>query len=74
MGGTSASSPLVAAIYAATGHGAADGSLSYQKPAAFFDVKTGFNGFCGSYLCQGKVGYDGPTGNGTPNAGALAGL
>ena len=28
----------------------------------------GSNGSCGgSYLCTGKVGYDGPTGNGTPN-------
>jgi hypothetical protein len=30
-------------------------------------VTSGSNGSCGgSYLCTGKVGYDGPTGDGTP--------
>jgi len=31
-------------------------------------VTSGSNGSCGgSYLCTGVAGYDGPTGNGTPN-------
>ena len=35
---------------------------------AFWDVTSGSNGSCGgSYLCTGAVGYDGPTGLGTPN-------
>jgi hypothetical protein len=33
-----------------------------------FDVTEGSNGSCGSsYLCTAKIGYDGPTGNGTPD-------
>jgi len=41
-----------------------------------FDITEGHNysvlgGSCGSYLCEAKVGYDGPTGNGTPD-GAFA--
>jgi subtilase family serine protease len=71
-GGTSASSPLVAAIYTITGNHAAGPSLSYAKPSAFYDVTTGSNGFCDpSYLCDAGVGYDGPTGMGTPNGSAL---
>jgi hypothetical protein len=48
--------------------------LSYTKPAAFFDVTTGSNGLCTpAYLCGGHAGYDGPTGNGSPNGAALMG-
>jgi subtilase family serine protease len=73
-GGTSAASPLVAAIFALSGKGTADASVAYGNPAAFYDVSSGSNGSCGnSYLCTGKAGYDGPTGNGTPNAAVLAG-
>ncbi len=73
-GGTSAASPLVAAIFALTGHGGSTASIAYANPTAFFDVASGSNGSCGgSYLCTGKAGYDGPTGNGTPNATVLAG-
>jgi hypothetical protein len=44
------------------------GSYSYSHTDSLFDVTSGSNGSCGgSYLCAGKVGYDGPTGNGTPN-------
>ncbi len=72
VGGTSASSPIVAAIYALTGHAAADASLSYQKPSAFFDITRGNNGICTpGYLCTGGAAYDGPTGNGSPNGSAL---
>jgi hypothetical protein len=74
-GGTSAASPLVAGILAITGNSTANGSLSYQNPTAFYDVTTGTNGSCGgSYLCTAEAGYDGPTGNGTPNGAALANL
>ena len=73
VGGTSASSPLVASIYTITGKSAADGSLAYSKPAAFYDVTTGLNGICTpGYLCTAKAGYDGPTGIGSPNASVLA--
>ena len=74
FGGTSAASPIVAAIYAVTGRGAATPQLSYSAPADFFDVVSGTNGDCGgTYLCTAGPGYDGPTGNGTPNAKALGG-
>jgi subtilase family serine protease len=77
MGGTSAASPLVAAIYAHTGLGAQGPKLSYSAPDAFYDVVKGVNGKCDglpSYFCKSGVGYDGPTGNGTPNGQALATL
>jgi hypothetical protein len=74
-GGTSAASPLVAAMFAMAGKGGADASVAYNNPSAFYDVTSGSNGSCGgSYLCTGKAGYDGPTGNGTPNVGVLSGV
>jgi subtilase family serine protease len=70
VGGTSASSPLVAAVYALAGNGSSVnyGSTPYSHPTSLNDVTTGSNGSCGgSYLCTGVPGYDGPTGLGTPN-------
>jgi subtilase family serine protease len=70
VGGTSASSPIIAGVYALAGNAAAVtyGSFPYSHTAALHDVTTGSNGSCsGSYLCTGTAGYDGPTGNGTPN-------
>jgi subtilase family serine protease len=69
VGGTSLSSPIIASAYALAGNGAntIDGSYPYSHTSSLFDVTSGSNGSCGgSYLCSGKVGYDGPTGNGTP--------
>ena len=70
-GGTSVSSPIIAAVFAlATPAGSGDFPVSYPytNPGALFDVTSGANGSCGqSYLCTAKVGYDGPTGLGTPN-------
>ncbi|KJS58735.1 S53 family peptidase [Streptomyces rubellomurinus] len=69
-GGTSASSPIIAGVYALAGTPsasipAADG---YSHTSALNDVTTGSNGTCSpSYLCTAGAGYDGPTGNGTPN-------
>jgi MYXO-CTERM domain-containing protein len=74
VGGTSAASPLVASIYALTGHGAASPQLAYQNTSAFNDVTTGTNGACFNILCNAGVGWDGPTGNGTPNGRVLAGV
>ena len=46
------------------------GSYPYSHTSGLFDVTTGSNmtptTTCG-YLCQAGPGYDGPTGNGTPN-------
>jgi hypothetical protein len=49
-------------------------NTAVNNPTAFFDVSSGSNGSCGeSYLCTGKAGFDGPTGNGTPNDSVLGG-
>jgi subtilase family serine protease len=69
VGGTSLSSPIVAAIYALAGNAAStvDGSYPYSHKSYLHDVISGSNGSCGgSYLCTGKTGFDAPTGNGTP--------
>ncbi|MDX3073411.1 putative Ig domain-containing protein [Streptomyces sp. MI02-7b] len=70
-GGTSASSPLIAGVYALGGAPAAGSnpaSYPYAHTANLYDVTTGANGSCSSsYLCTAKSGYDGPTGLGTPN-------
>jgi subtilase family serine protease len=70
FGGTSVSSPIIAAVYALAGNGAGinDASFAYSHSSSLFDVTRGKNGACGSsYLCTAKAGYDGPTGLGTPN-------
>ena len=71
VGGTSASCPFVAGAYALTGHGAAGPAFSYANGADFFDVTSGSNGSCNTLLCKAGAGWDGPTGNGTPNGAAL---
>jgi subtilase family serine protease len=74
IGGTSLASPLVASIFAVTGRAAAGPSFPYEHTADFWDVTSGSNGTCSpAYLCTAEVGYDGPTGIGTPNAGLMAG-
>jgi hypothetical protein len=72
IGGTSLSSPLIASVYALAGNtGSVDGAnLPYADPGGLFDVTSGINGGCGSYLCIAGVGYDGPTGLGTPDGTA----
>jgi subtilase family serine protease len=68
FGGTSVSAPLVAGVYGANGGTANYGSDPYGQTTGLFDVTAGSNGNCGgTYLCTGAVGYDGPSGLGTPN-------
>jgi hypothetical protein len=69
FGGTSASAPIVAAAYALAGAplaGTYPGQSPYTRTASLYDVTSGSNGSCGSYLCNGGPGFDGPTGLGTP--------
>jgi hypothetical protein len=68
FGGTSVSAPLIGGIYGEKGDKVKYASKLYKKPSKWlYDVTSGSNGSCGgSYLCTGKPGYDGPTGNGTP--------
>jgi Subtilase family len=72
-GGTSASSPFVAAVFAATGNGTQTGAFVASNPDKLNDVIVGNNGSCGTMtlLCNAAAGWDGPTGFGTPNATAL---
>ena len=70
VGGTSASSPIVASVYALAGNASSvnAGSYPYSHAGSLFDIATGSNGTCSpAYLCTGVGGYDGPTGLGTPN-------
>lgn len=70
FGGTSVAAPIIGAVYALSGNTTGTpASLAYSAPAgSLFDVTSGSNiRRCRSgYLCQGVVGYDGPTGMGTP--------
>ncbi len=74
VGGTSAASPLVAAIMAASGHADASPAFVYRHPEAFSDVTSGANGTCNTTLCNAGSGWDGPTGLGTPNQDVLASI
>jgi len=73
VGGTSASSPFVAGVYALYGLGANAPGWPYSNASKFFDVTTGKNGSCGTILCNAGAGWDGPTGIGSPNGAALGG-
>jgi hypothetical protein len=79
-GGTSVASPIIAAEFALAG-----GSHGVALPAAtlyshlcdsedLYDVVAGSNGVCGTRIsCQAAVGYDGPSGVGSPiGLGAFA--
>jgi subtilase family serine protease len=73
VGGTSASSPIVAAVYGLAGNASTvtAGSYPYSHTTGLFDVTSGSNGTCSpAYLCTAGNGYDGPTGLGTPNGAA----
>ncbi|MDQ1740438.1 MAG: hypothetical protein QOE53_2090, partial [Pseudonocardiales bacterium] len=73
-GGTSASSPIISAVYALAGApGASDypNTYPYQHSDSLNDVTTGTNGSCGATaLCTSRAGWDGPTGLGTPDGAA----
>jgi hypothetical protein len=70
VGGTSESSPIVAGFYALIGQQAGVGGAAwdYEHPSFFRDVLGGSDQLdCASYLCEALVGFDGPTGLGTPD-------
>ncbi|WP_245988250.1 S53 family peptidase [Flexivirga caeni] len=69
-GGTSLASPLLAstaALAGAAGNSTYGNDLSYSHTADFNDVTSGSNGSCGTVLCNAGTGWDGPSGNGTPD-------
>ena len=73
-GGASLSAPLIAGVYALAGNAWQfnhPASIAYSHAASLHDVTTGaYDGWlgllCGTTICQGAVGYDVPTGMGTP--------
>ena len=66
-GGTSESSPIIAAVYALAGGGYSN-STPYQNPGSLWDITSGSNGSCPTtQWCNARAGWDGPTGLGTPN-------
>ncbi|MDQ2679708.1 MAG: peptidase S8 [Candidatus Eremiobacteraeota bacterium] len=75
FGGTSVASPLIGAVYALAGNASSQNAAQgiwNNAGRNLFDVTSGSNGSCSiSYICNAGVGYDGPTGWGTPN-GATA--
>jgi subtilase family serine protease len=74
VGGTSASSPIIASTFALAGTPAAGtypSSYIYKHRADLYDVTSGSDGSCSpAYLCTAGPGYDGPTGWGTPDTAA----
>jgi subtilase family serine protease len=72
IGGNSVGTPLNASVFALAGNAsqlnAAESFYQAGNQQYLNDVTTGVNGTCSpKYLCTGEVGYDGPTGWGTPN-------
>jgi subtilase family serine protease len=72
FGGTSASSPIIASVYALSGNTGSSTQLAnaipYGHASSLFDVTSGSNGHCRvKQLCTARTGWDGPTGLGTPN-------
>lgn len=67
-GGTSVGSPAIAAIYALSQNTTAiPAAIAYYEKRHLHDITSGSNGACKkAYLCNAEDGYDGPTGNGTP--------
>jgi subtilase family serine protease len=73
FGGTSASSPIIASVYAMGGVPASTqaGATLWNHQSALFDVVGGNNGTCTTTKwCTAVSGWDGPTGLGTPNGTA----
>jgi subtilase family serine protease len=73
-GGTSVSSPIIAAVFALAGNAAtqnyASGIWAAGGGPGLNDITSGSNGNCfpkKAYICNAGPGYDGPTGWGTPN-------
>jgi subtilase family serine protease len=73
-GGTSASAPIIASVYAMAGAPGASGSPNaypYSHTSSLYDVTSGNNGTCSpGVLCTAGTGWDGPAGLGTPNGSA----
>ncbi len=67
-GGTSASSPIIASVYAMSKNTAGyPASYTWAHRTLLNDVVSGSNGSCATTIwCHAAAGWDGPTGLGTP--------
>jgi subtilase family serine protease len=72
FGGTSVASPIIASVYVlANDFGATAGEWTWSHASGLNDVTAGSNGSCSTATwCTAGVGWDGPTGLGTPNGTA----
>jgi len=78
VGGTSEATPLTAAYYALLGGvGGGNASWDYSHASLLNDILSGSDNTylfsCDTFICNGAVGYDGPSGNGSISGAALAG-
>ena len=74
VGGTSLSSPLIAAYLAVTGVDGTTPKWAYDNSALLNDPVSGSNGGCTiSYICHAATGYDGPTGMGSISGALVTG-
>lgn len=68
VGGTSESSPIIAAVYALSGNTKGyPAKYPYKNAGQLYDITSGSNGSCGVPVCVARAGWDGPTGMGTPH-------
>jgi subtilase family serine protease len=69
FGGTSASSPIIASVYAqASWTGNYPAQYTWGQTSGLNDVTSGSNGTCSTPVwCNAGTGWDGPTGLGTPS-------
>jgi hypothetical protein len=68
FGGTSVAAPIIAGMYAiGPDFGDSAGAFTLANKDKLHDVTEGSNGRCDvNYWCNARVGWDGPTGLGTP--------
>lgn len=75
-GGSSAATPLVAAMFAGNNMAGIDAQVLYDNPLGFNDITTGGTTTCSvsgapSVLCTAGPGWDGVTGLGSPQGGTM---
>ena len=76
IGGTSLSTPLIAAYYAISGVPDSTPQWAYSDSSQLNDIVTGSTGDCPAglgYICDAGVGYDGPTGVGSISGATATG-
>jgi hypothetical protein len=78
VAGTSVAAPIIAGVEALSSSAFRNEGPEafYKHQGSLFDVAWGENGGCKpkpEYFCHAELGYDGPTGNGTPDVSGLGG-